>query len=278
MWLLILTSLVLLLTYQLNLHLFFVFLKPKKDNLCSGTEASPWPLGKYKNKQSRRKFQNQQPGFRKPGYFLWLPSYFGIRWGDDIYCSLFHLLNLKCWWCWHAGFTTLCHENILPITLRSQVTIVRGLALLLLSPPNDSWRLCQATASFRHQTEYVPALPGYSWEEQILPGWGLLWLLRVRNLCYQQHINKTPPLSEVRLQARGSPHTPWCSFVCIGHTRRCSCSTRKHAYVHTCLTTQNRSHAAAQSYTWRQCSLEDFRHIHRFLCCEKRKTRKSIAS
>lgn len=137
MWLLILTSLVLLLTHQLNLHLFFVFLKPKKDNLSSGAEESPWPLGKYKNEQSRRKFQNQQPGFRKPGYFLWLPSYFGIRWGDDIYCSLFHLLNLKCWWCWHAGFTTLCHENILPITLRSQVIIVRGLALLLLSPPNE---------------------------------------------------------------------------------------------------------------------------------------------
>ena len=157
-------------------------LKPKKGSLWSGTERSPWPLGKCMNDQREGKkeiqFQSQWPGFQKLislsisfGCHLILVSDQRMRF---IVLSLFHLLNLKCWWCREAapGMQTSPHPargaSYLPhYEVRS---LHEAFPFTLLSPPNDSQGFCCAMASLWHQTECVPAPPGYSWEEQIVPG------------------------------------------------------------------------------------------------------------
>lgn len=162
-------------------------------------------------------------------YHLTLVLDGGMR---SIVLSLFHLLNLKCWWCWHARFHhTLPREHPAHHTTKSDHHCTWP------SPPLTSqWLL---TIMSCHGIVLMPdrVCPCSAW--LFLGGANSPWLRITLSaqgqefLCYQQHINTKAHFSEVRLQAkvlcRGSPHTPRCSFICIGYTRRCNCNTRKHA-------------------------------------------------
>lgn len=187
-------------------------LKLKKGNLWSGTERSPWPLSKYKNKQRGEKKRNPIPKptarFSKahqPGYFLWLPSYYGVRLGDEIYRTFFvssaefKMLTVLGSRAWHSGFTTPCQGSILPTALQSQV-----LACGLPPPLPSQWLL---RVLLCHSIALTPGRVCSCSTWLFLGGANPPWLriaLTAQGqefLCHQQRVNTKVHFSKVRIQA-----------------------------------------------------------------------------